>query len=122
MGFFCAHHYAHTIEAQSKRLPYALKGSDAIFYSVFRHLGCAIDVRPVIDYDHENEEREEAHLRKWRKLPDPEKMDLKGGNPPGRVGVGLPVLQVSELVHGERHTYKEVISTVRHLRREPFKN
>lgn len=51
LGFYCAHHYAHTMQAQIRRLPYALKGCDAIFYSVFRHLGSAVQVRPVLKYD-----------------------------------------------------------------------
>lgn len=51
MGFYCGHHYAHTMKAQSRRLPYALKGCDAIFYSVFRHLGYDLGLRPILQWD-----------------------------------------------------------------------
>lgn len=96
------------MEAQSKKLPYALKGSDAIFYTVFRHLGCAIDVRPVIDYDYATEEEEEDNLRPWRRYPHSQSLPLKEGKPPSRIGVGLPELRVTDIMCGENRSSKSV--------------
>jgi hypothetical protein len=66
------HHYAHTIESYSRRLPYALKGSDAIFYSVVRHLGHSIEIRPVLSlaslFEDDQEELANVDLV-GRKLP-----------------------------------------------------
>ena len=107
MGFYCSHHYAHTMEAQSKRLPYALKGSDAIFYSVFRHLGCAIDVRPVIDYNYD-QEKEEEWLQDTADLSDDGIPDWTEDKEPSRVGVGLPKLKVTNKMCGDGLTIKSV--------------
>lgn len=102
------------MKAQSKRLPYALKGSDAIFYSVFRHLGCAIDLRPVIAYNYDTEAEEEANLRQWPNFPEPEDeyesedTDMEGANPPARVGIGLPKLKVTKAMSGDGRTTKSV--------------
>lgn len=87
------------MKAQSKRLPYALKGCDAIFYSVFRHLDCSIDVRPVIDYNDVKEWDE-----KLAAMSDISWEDIHAMVPPeraSRVGIGLPELKVSEVMCGE---------------------
>lgn len=111
MGFYCAHHYAHTMKAQSKRLPYALKGSDAIFYSVFRQLGCAIDVRPAIDYNWYKEGEEEQNRKMWER--DYDKNYGEDGywweaEEPSRVGVGLPKLKVTHTMCDNGRTIKSV--------------
>ncbi|KAM0802292.1 hypothetical protein BDR22DRAFT_844059 [Usnea florida] len=49
LGLFCHHAYAHNKSDHIKRLPYALKGVDAIFYSVFDHLGLRVKIRAVMD-------------------------------------------------------------------------
>lgn len=51
LGFYCQHAYAHTNESHSDRLPYALKGVDAIFYSIFYHMDLDVEVKPVLDFD-----------------------------------------------------------------------
>lgn len=48
LGFYCQHAYAHTNDNHRNRLPYALKGIDAVFYSTFYHLGLDVEVRPVM--------------------------------------------------------------------------
>lgn len=56
LGFYCRHAYAHANDDHSKRLPFALKGVDAIFYSVFHHLGLRVNMRAVMDLeDYDNE-------------------------------------------------------------------
>ena len=49
LGFYCQHGYAHTSLLNSHRLPYGLKGMDAIFYSIFFHVGLDVKVRPVMN-------------------------------------------------------------------------
>lgn len=49
LGLCCHHAYAHNKPDYAERLPYALKGVDAIFYSVFNHLGLKVKIRAVID-------------------------------------------------------------------------
>ena len=48
LGFYCQHAYAHTDQNHGVRLPYALKGIDAIFYSIFCHMGLEVKVQPVM--------------------------------------------------------------------------
>ncbi|KAL6720878.1 hypothetical protein ACLMJK_002803 [Lecanora helva] len=48
LGFYCRHAYAHSSNTHRNRLPYALKGLDAIFYSVFHRLGFNVRVKPII--------------------------------------------------------------------------
>lgn len=49
LGFYCRHAYAHANDDHSQRLPFALKGVDAIFYSVFHHLGLEADMHAIMD-------------------------------------------------------------------------
>lgn len=49
MGFYCRHAYAHTNIAHIGHLSHALKGLDLVIYSVFRHLGCKVLIKPVLD-------------------------------------------------------------------------
>lgn len=46
--FYCQHPYAHTNDNHRKSLPYALKGVDAVVYSIFYHMGLEVKVRPVM--------------------------------------------------------------------------
>lgn len=109
MGYYCSHHYAHTMDAQSKRLPYALKGSDAIFYSVFRYLGCAVDVRPVIHYNYVEEQEEEWNLNLGDLSDDDNDIPhWAEDKEPSRVGVGLPNLKVTGMMSGDGLTTKSV--------------
>lgn len=48
LGFYCQHAYAHTNDNHRNSLPYALKGVDAMFYSIFHHMGLEVQVRPVM--------------------------------------------------------------------------
>ena len=51
LGFYCQHAYAYTNLSLNDRLPYALKGVDAIFYSIFYHMDLDVEVKPVLDFD-----------------------------------------------------------------------
>lgn len=48
LGYYCQHAYAHTDRNHGVRLPYALEGVDAIFYSIFCHMGLEVKVQPVM--------------------------------------------------------------------------
>lgn len=89
------------MKAQSQRLPYALKGCDAIFYSVFRHLGCALDVRPVIDYNYYQECQEKRFWDLRNSKGSLEDLNIEDPEKPSRVGVGLPELKVADSIHDE---------------------
>ena len=54
LGLYCHHAYAHNNTDYTKRLPYALKGVDAIFYSVFDHLGLKVRIRAVMEDMNDN--------------------------------------------------------------------
>lgn len=49
LGFYCRHAYAHANDDHSECLPFALKGVDAIFYSVFHHLGLKVNIQAVLE-------------------------------------------------------------------------
>ncbi len=49
LGFYCRHAYAHANKNHNKRLPLALKGVDAMFYSVFHNLGLQVDMHAVME-------------------------------------------------------------------------
>ena len=49
LGFDCRHAYAHANDYHKKRLPYALKGVDAIFYTVFAHLDLKVNIQAVME-------------------------------------------------------------------------
>ena len=51
LGFYCQHADAHTNQSLDDNLPYALKGVDAVFYSIFYHMDLDVDVKPVLDLD-----------------------------------------------------------------------
>ena len=62
LGYFCTHVYAHTNDYQSRKLPFALKGADALIWSVFRSLGLGVNIRPVMEdiddgHGHSDEDR-----------------------------------------------------------------
>ena len=48
IDFYCRHAYAHATQDHNVRLPHALKGVDAVFYSIFHVLGFKAVVRPVM--------------------------------------------------------------------------
>lgn len=110
MGFYCGHHYAHTMKAQSRRLPYALKGCDAIFYSVFRHLGYDLDLRPILQWDYDLYEYLTNTMERAREKleEEAEESDMEGGissrveldfmeaRNSSRVGVGLPEIDFNQ--------------------------
>lgn len=55
LGFYCTHKYAHTDGTANERLPHALKGIDVVMFTIFRALGLAVHVRPILDVEfHEN--------------------------------------------------------------------
>ncbi|KAE8374846.1 hypothetical protein BDV26DRAFT_269247 [Aspergillus bertholletiae] len=49
IGIYCAHAYAHTSEDAEINVPRTLKGSDLVFYAVFKALGAKLKIRPVLD-------------------------------------------------------------------------
>ena len=56
IGQYCTHKYAHTNRGSIQRLPYALKGVDAVVYAIFsRGFGFKVHLRPVLD-DYRKEE------------------------------------------------------------------
>ena len=48
LGFYCRHEYNHTNVNGIVRLRSALKGVDAMFYSVFDHLGLVLHDRGLV--------------------------------------------------------------------------
>ena len=72
LGFYCQHAYAHANDSDIQRLPFCLKGVDAIFYSVFHHLGLTVGMRAVMEeleddedmdqYDNSDDEQTGAEL------------------------------------------------------------
>ncbi len=84
MGFYCRHAYAHANTDHSKRLPFALKGVDAIFYSVFYYLGLEVKIQAVMEnLEHVDQD---AYGYEW---PD----DRKGAE---LVATGLHGIKLSE--------------------------
>ncbi|KAL7775698.1 hypothetical protein CFE70_009542 [Pyrenophora teres f. teres 0-1] len=51
MDRYCSHAYAHANNVMPKTLPAILKGGDMVAFEVFRFLGIAPRVRPVLDLD-----------------------------------------------------------------------
>ncbi|CZT07795.1 uncharacterized protein RAG0_13110 [Rhynchosporium agropyri] len=49
LGYHCRHSYSHTSTKMGKRLPFALRGIDMVFYSVFKSLGLNVQVRHILD-------------------------------------------------------------------------
>ena len=50
LGFYCEHRYAHTNEHFINRLPYALKGNDAVIFSILlRGFGFKVFLRPILE-------------------------------------------------------------------------
>lgn len=50
LGFPCVHQYAHNNTKYMRRLPYALKGTDAVIYTVFqRGLALRVSFRPILN-------------------------------------------------------------------------
>lgn len=47
LGFGCAHHYAHTNDSATVRLPGALKGVDMALYAIFHAIGLPVEVLPI---------------------------------------------------------------------------
>ncbi|TVY39200.1 hypothetical protein LSUB1_G003079 [Lachnellula subtilissima] len=58
LGFHCAHQYAHTNNTANQRLPHALKGIDVVIFTIFRSLGLKTQVRPVLDQEFNEGERD----------------------------------------------------------------
>lgn len=51
LGFYCHHAYAHANDNHRDHFPFALKGVDAVFYSVFHFLGLEVTMKAVLDQD-----------------------------------------------------------------------
>jgi hypothetical protein len=49
LPFHCAHQYAHTDGTANQRLPHALKGIYVVLFTIFRTIGLAVHVRPILD-------------------------------------------------------------------------
>src|SRR4051812_42027504 len=47
LGFYCTYPYAHTSNEADIRLPWALKGIDAIIFTVFQRLGLKVMMHPI---------------------------------------------------------------------------
>lgn len=71
LGFYCEHAYAHSNDRLRKQLPHALKGADAIFYTVCRHVGIDVKVKPVMadvdDEYYEEDDDDEKDRKKEQK-------------------------------------------------------
>ena len=66
IGHYCTHSYAHTHPEHISRLPFALKGVDAIMYTTFRKgLNLPVILRPVLNdfYKKEAEETGETDFK-----------------------------------------------------------
>ena len=56
LGFYCTHEYAHTKMNFIGRLPYALKGLDAVIFAVLlRGFGFEVFLRPILKTDFDDE-------------------------------------------------------------------
>ncbi|MCJ1285541.1 hypothetical protein MMC26_004882 [Xylographa opegraphella] len=83
LGYYCEHRYAHTSEDIDSRLPYALKGRDALIYAVFRRgFSLRVHLRPVLA-PVEGDPCSSSHVLE------------------NRVGSGLHMLQVTNEKRGE---------------------
>lgn len=49
LGFYCVHAYAHANDRVVKTLPYALKGVDAVVFSIFQGLNLSVSMRAVME-------------------------------------------------------------------------
>lgn len=73
LGFYCEHAYAHTNDRLKKQLPHALKGADAIFYTVCRQVGLDVNVKPILDeanddfYEDEPEDEDDEDEEEWKR-------------------------------------------------------
>ncbi|KAL8672749.1 MAG: hypothetical protein Q9168_002803 [Polycauliona sp. 1 TL-2023] len=54
LGFHCVHAYAHANDRVVKPLPNALKGADAVIYSIFKALGVPVNMRAVMEGQYED--------------------------------------------------------------------
>lgn len=94
LGFYCQHAYAHTNEILAERLPYALKGVDAIFYSVFYHMDLVVEVKPVLDFD--------AARYRWDDTSADEDGDL--------IGTALHRIKLADIGgHDDEGTTEEIV-------------
>ncbi|MCJ1385112.1 hypothetical protein MMC17_008231 [Xylographa soralifera] len=81
LGYYCEHRYAHTSKDIRSRLPYALKGRDALIYAVFQQgFGNRVHFRPVL----EPVER------------DPDYRDSDDDEDEDRIGTGLHMIQITD--------------------------
>ncbi|MCJ1237127.1 hypothetical protein MMC14_005111 [Varicellaria rhodocarpa] len=63
LGFYCEHRYAHTNKHFIRRLPYALKGNDAVIFSILlRGFGFKVFLRPVLEELDEYEDSDEKEV------------------------------------------------------------
>ncbi|KAL8852145.1 MAG: hypothetical protein Q9221_002968 [Calogaya cf. arnoldii] len=73
LGFHCVHAYAHTNDRVAETLPYALKGVDAVVFSIFKRLNLSVSMRAVMEMEdiigedeyarHEEEEEEDDDMK-----------------------------------------------------------
>ena len=86
LGFYCQHTYAHTNTQYYYRGPYdlvgldpyALKGEDAVFYSIFHYMGLEVEVLAVTERPYEGDLREEEDLPDEEDSPNEEDLPDEG--------------------------------------------
>ena len=98
LDFFCQHAYAHTSNSHRGRLSHALKGVDAIYYSIFTRLGLNVEVKPVIYDEMVKDDRDDLVGRRGSKDLDPN-ADL--------IGTGFHDIQIRDW-HDDMHWLSEV--------------
>ncbi|KAL8636521.1 MAG: hypothetical protein Q9226_009245 [Calogaya cf. arnoldii] len=85
LGFHCVHAYAHTNDRVVETLPYALKGVDAVVFSIFKGLNLSVSMRAVI----EKENMIDGDDYDWREESD----DMKDAK---LVATALHGIQISD--------------------------
>jgi hypothetical protein len=96
MGFYCSHTYAHNRAKTESLMPYALKGVDAILFSVFHALGMKVTVRPILGQEgwEEYEELSWQNASNYGSEDQEEWLQKKGRAEVTRVGTKFASIKV----------------------------
>jgi hypothetical protein len=82
LGAYCLHPYHHTRRQTQHHMPFALQGTDAILFSVFKALGLKVMVGPVLGdeaWDEWAQIREERQVRRMYEVERQEESDEEMG-------------------------------------------
>ncbi|MCJ1357409.1 MAG: hypothetical protein MMC33_007405, partial [Icmadophila ericetorum] len=107
LGYCCENSYAHTIKSQIEKLPCALKGHDAIIYSVFSHCGHTVQIRPIIWKSYEEVEDSWTYNDQEALDQVNKEAEEKEGN---HVGKDLHKLKLTNL-DWEDNNYSEILES-----------